>query len=524
MFGWWRGTRELRAETDRLRAEIARLSGAVDASQSATTQDAAAYQAFFDHVPVGCHELDAEGRVIRVNQAELDLLGFERHEMIGRHVWDFVSEPDVSQEAVLAKLAGTRPPGRRMERTFYRKNGAPVPVMIDDHLLIGSDGRVAGIRTSVVDLTERRLAEQSSEQLSMMVAQLEEQNRQNTVLNEMREFLLACVTTDEVAPVVTRALLALFPDCGGGLYLSTPAKTDLEMVARWGEAATSLASDHLFSIDECWGLRKGGAHLVDEIATGLVCPHVAPRGIDGFLCLPLMARGEAFGLLHLRWPVGGLPPLMTAVAELATSVAGTLSLSIWNMRLRATLSEQATKDPLTGLFNRAFMEASLSREIGRAERNHSPIAVIMADIDHFKVFNDTYGHAAGDLVLTKVAEVFRNLLRRGDIACRYGGEEFTLILPECQLANARDLALALTQGIRELRFSHAGTQLPAVTISMGVSAYPAAGMLPRELLKAADLALYRAKQNGRDAVVVAGASGPTAAATATPPAPTAGES
>ena len=199
---------------------------------------------------------------------------------------------------------------------------------------------------------------------------------------------------------------------------------------------------------------------------------------------------------------------MAGLRDLASTVAEILSLSIWNMRLRETLANQAIKDPLTGLFNRTFMEDALQRELYRAARKHTEVGVIMADVDLFKKFNDLHGHAAGDLVLVELANFFKWRMRKGDVICRYGGEEFALILLDSAVADTAKRAAHLTEAVKGLRVSYAGLEMGPVTLSMGVSGYPVNGDTPRDLLGAADQALYRAKQTGRDRVVVAEAPPP----------------
>jgi diguanylate cyclase (GGDEF)-like protein/PAS domain S-box-containing protein len=496
--------------------EALRQAGELSArSSSAEDESERRYRAIFDEAPVGYHELDAEGRISRVNRTELDMLGYAAQEMVGRYVWEFIGEEQVSHEAVLAKLAGTRPPGHSAERTYRRKDGTPISVTCEDRLIRADDGRITGIRTAIQDITDRKRAEdqlrQTSEELARLVRQLEEKNRQNTILSELRGFLVACSSGNEIGPVAARAMGRLFPDSGGVLLLLSPSKTDLESVARWGGYPEDV-DENLFAPDACWGLRRGASHVVDDVRTGLVCPHVKSAREGGFGCLPLTARGEVLGLLHARTAaIGEAEDGRRAIAglrDLASTVAEILSLSIWNMRLRETLANQAIKDPLTGLFNRTFMEDALQREIYRAGRKKTEVGVIMADIDHFKRFNDLHGHAAGDLVLVDLANFLKWRMRKGDVVCRYGGEEFALILPDSSLADTGERAVQLKDAVKGLRVSYAGLELGPVTLSMGVSAFPVSGDTPRDLLGAADQALYQAKQTGRDRVVVVEAPAP----------------
>jgi diguanylate cyclase (GGDEF)-like protein/PAS domain S-box-containing protein len=497
---------QLLAEIATLREQLADQSSSSRACVDLARAEAERYRALFDEAPVAYHELDTEGRICRVNRAEVEMLGYTKEEMLDRYVWEFIGEGEVSRNAVLAKLSGTIPAGHRTERLYTRKDGTVVPVMCEDRLIKGNEGTIVGIRTAIEDITDRKLAEQTSEQLSMLVRQLEEQNDQNTILNEMREFLLACSSTTEIGPVATRAMARLFPESCGALMLLSPSRTDMETVGRWGHHPEDV-DENLFAPDACWGLRRGGPYLVENIETGLLCPHVKTRPAGGYLCLPLTAKGDVLGLLHLRRDTRAehpdAPHALGQIKELASTVAGILSLSVWNMRLRETLANQAIKDPLTGLFNRAFMEDSLQREIYRAGRKQAQISVIMADVDHFKKFNDLHGHAAGDLVLADLAKFLRWKVRAGDIVCRYGGEEFAIIMLESTIDDGHTRAEVLKEGVKELHVSYAGQELGPVTLSMGVSVYPIHGTSPQDLLRAADGALYKAKQAGRDRVMVA---------------------
>jgi diguanylate cyclase (GGDEF)-like protein len=171
--------------------------------------------------------------------------------------------------------------------------------------------------------------------------------------------------------------------------------------------------------------------------------------------------------------------------------------------LRERLRLQSTRDPLTELFNRRYMEESLDRELRRAIRKEIPLSVMMVDIDHFKKFNDAYGHEAGDWLLQELARIFRTQLRAEDIACRYGGEEFTLILPELARDSAADRAEELLKAIRASEVQYRGKPLPRFSISVGVATCPRNGVTREALLLAADRALYTAKEQGRDRAVAA---------------------
>jgi diguanylate cyclase (GGDEF)-like protein len=174
-----------------------------------------------------------------------------------------------------------------------------------------------------------------------------------------------------------------------------------------------------------------------------------------------------------------------------------------SLQLRETLREQSIRDPLTRLFNRRFLEESLGRELQLAARKRQSIAVLFLDLDHFKRFNDTFGHDAGDMVLQSLADLLRNFFRATDICCRYGGEEFAIILPESTSREAALRADALRSEVKGLRLQYKKQPLGPLTLSIGVAAFPEHGSTSEDLLKIADQCLYESKNRGRDIVTVA---------------------
>ena len=216
------------------------------------------------------------------------------------------------------------------------------------------------------------------------------------------------------------------------------------------------------------------------------------------MCLPMVAHGEALGVFHLSLSSGGR--FTESQRRLAITVAEHTSLAVANLKLHETLSSQSIRDPLTGLFNRRYMEKSLEREVRRAGRYRHSVGIIMLDLDHFKRFNDTYGHQGGDALLRELGAMLQRSIRGGDIACRYGGEEFTLILPEVTSADAGQRAEHLREAVKTLRAQHHRQPLGPVTVSAGVATYPENGSSGDAVLRAADAALYQAKAGGRDQV------------------------
>lgn len=368
----------------------------------------------------------------------------------------------------------------------------------------------AAHRLSAGDLSARAEVQGADEIGTMarafntMAERLEVRTREVALLQQMGEMLQACSTIQEAYDVIGRLTGQLFPEKAGAVFAIAPSRNLVEVGAAWGGLPAGGAD--VFSPDECWALRRGQPHLVGDTGSGMLCKHLSRPLPQAYMCIPLVAQGEALGVLYLSTPQGGeaLPGGFTrAKQRLAATVAEQVALAMGNLRLRETLRSESIRDPLTGLFNRRYMEEFLEREVHRAQRGQRPMGVIMLDIDCFKQVNDTWGHDAGDAVLRELGGLLKAKLRIGDIACRYGGEEFILILPEASLEDARRRAEQLREAVKRLRVSHRGQTLEPIDVSLGVAAFPDHGETAEALIPAADAALYRAKAEGRDRVMVA---------------------
>ena len=173
------------------------------------------------------------------------------------------------------------------------------------------------------------------------------------------------------------------------------------------------------------------------------------------------------------------------------------------LKSEALLREQSVRDHLTGLFNRRYMEETLERELYRASRNHLSLGIIMLDVDDLKQFNDTYGHSAGDAILRELGNLLLEQIRREDVACRYGGDEFIIVLPDASQIVTCKRAELICEYAKHPHLKYEGQILEAVTLSLGVAVFPENGSNATAVLKAVDDALYRAKREGRGRVVVA---------------------
>ena len=241
----------------------------------------------------------------------------------------------------------------------------------------------------------------------------------------------------------------------------------------------------------------------------LRCAHIHKSATGPYLCVPLIPQGETMGVLYIEdnsvqqgIVAEERQGLQANLHRRAIAVADRVSLALANLRLRELLRNQSIRDPLTGLFNRRYMEESLNREIQRASRSGRYASLVMLDLDHFKHFNDTFGHQAGDVLLKEVAATIKTRVRAGDLACRYGGEEFSIIIAEADAEGAHKCVESIRDAIKHLSVHHRGQTLGAITVSAGIASFPAHGNNPEDLTHAADKALYQAKKEGRDRIVI----------------------
>jgi diguanylate cyclase (GGDEF)-like protein/PAS domain S-box-containing protein len=360
---------------------------------------------------------------------------------------------------------------------------------------------------SIQDVTDRVQAEirlhNANQELAEKVEELQQRSKEINLLSEMGSRLQACKEADEAYVEICTKAEQLFPRWSGALCITSASRTTVETVSDWGQSGHV---ERVFAPDDCWALRRGQLQSYQRGVRGSACRHLDLREVEESLCVPLMSQGEALGVVSLQMMRGQerreLTPAPSGESErrLAWVLAKQVALSLWNLKLRESLRNQSICDPLTGLFNRRYMEESLEREFSRANRNKTSVAIVMADLDHFKRFNDTFGHQAGDTLLRALGDLLKRYTRSQDIACRYGGEEFSLVLTDTTLDGAFKRAEILRQQVKQMSVEYDGQLLGAVSVSMGVALFPDHGTTMGEVLRASDQALYCAKREGRDRV------------------------
>jgi diguanylate cyclase (GGDEF)-like protein/PAS domain S-box-containing protein len=364
-----------------------------------------------------------------------------------------------------------------------------------------AEQEILKLNTELEERVEQRTLQlqEANLNLNSEKALLEKHNRQRELMTDMTDMLQSSLNIQEASKVVSTYLKMLFPQKDGALYLLNEPDS-YESASVWG-AHSSL--DTFYTANDCWALRRGKPyHFGTDLLTP-PCLHFGGNIPYHSFCIPLLAQGESLGNLIISTDNDQDQDLMGAEErKFMEAAAGSISIALANLRLRERLQYQSIRDVLTGLYNRRYFDETLLREMNRASRGNHPLSILMFDIDHFKKFNDAHGHDAGDFVLNNVSEIMLSFIRESDIACRYGGEEFMIILPDTPIEIAQKRAETLRGEIsrNELRFND--EPLGAITISIGVAAYPQHGEQKNALIKSADEALYQAKQNGRNRVVV----------------------
>jgi diguanylate cyclase (GGDEF)-like protein len=358
-----------------------------------------------------------------------------------------------------------------------------------------------GFLLRAADLRQRgeNLILKANRDLEESIQKLKEQADETSLLSTLRDELQLCVNLQEVYECARSGFSRLGPGTCGALCMTTNSRNIMETVISWGE----IAREDCHPPESCCSLRSGQLRWREPAGSEIHCGHFGDDCPERYVCVPMLAHGDTLGLLYVQYPTAESMALARHRLPALRQLLQLTGMAIASMRLRIKLEQQSIRDPLTNLFNRHFMEVALERELSLAARRSTMLAVMMLDIDHFKDFNDTHGHAAGDTVLQAVAEVCRETVRTEDIVCRYGGEELTIILPDIDPQAAFARAEGIRTAVAALRVSDGKESYGEVTMSIGIALYPNSGTSSEALLRRADQALYHAKRQGRDQVQLA---------------------
>lgn len=322
--------------------------------------------------------------------------------------------------------------------------------------------------------------------------------REVQLLGELNEWLQSSRSLKELFDMVSRFMTHILPSAEGSVYVYSNSRDVLDGCASWNGGSHK---EHIHP-EECWGLRRGRTYEYGASEIDFVCEHAEPHDGRDYFCFPILAHGETVGLMHLRAATEDCEAFRKS-KKLAQMCAEQISMAIANVRMRDQLHDQSVRDPLTGLFNRRHMTETLRKGISTSQNSGAPLSLIAVDVDHFKKFNDNHGHDAGDMVLRAVGAVLEQACDGEEVACRMGGEEFTLLLPGVMQEDVMTKAEHLRQAVEAITVRYGEKALPRITISLGVAHYPAHGTMPQDLMRASDDALYDAKAKGRNQVCIA---------------------
>ena len=525
-------------EVGRLASDFNLMASNLQRNTSALIDSQTRYNLVLDATTDGVWEIDLENNLILGTPKVKGLLGYANEDLPDeRRAFEALLHPDDNPRAVHA-LDNHIKYGSPLadELRLLAKDGSYRWLSRRGQAIRDASGRVRSIVGSVSDITARKQAElevqklnaelearvfqrtmaltkeitehrttqqrleETNLELQQSLDRLKQQAREMALLHEMSELLQGASSAEEYNKIISHSMQQLFNAKAGGLFVLRSSRDLVEASVTWGGVETSGT---VFAPDDCWALKLTKLHAVAHRESDVHCAHVNNANVAGYVCVPLNSHGETLGVIHLRAMSEAASQALHAKLPLIHTVTEYLGLALGNFRLQQTLRYQSVRDPLTGLYNRRYMEESISREFSRVVRSGRELGIVMFDIDHFKRFNDTYGHDMGDAVLRQLGKLLLNHVRDEDIACRYGGEEFIVILPGANLANSESRAEALRNLVAEMTVQWDGQTVGGITISLGVSGFPHHGKAWNDVIKHADKALYHAKQNGRKQVVVA---------------------
>jgi diguanylate cyclase (GGDEF)-like protein len=356
----------------------------------------------------------------------------------------------------------------------------------------------------VRDAVRRRIFERqisvANDQLEATIEELQRRSAEAVLLKQARDELQLCTTSQDAVKCAARHFEELVPGSSGATIIINNSRSMLEVAAAWNDP---YPLSDTFNVDGCCGLRTGRSRWRRAGRSEIHCNHFTGLPPEIYVCIPLAAQGDTLGFVHLSCPTEEIADLANSRMPMIEEMVELASMAIAALNLRAKLESQSIRDGMTNLFNRHFMEIALERELHRASRRRVSLALLMLDVDHFKSFNDTYGHEAGDIVLRNVAECMQQSVRSEDVVCRYGGEEFVIILPEISEEMAIERANAIRRNVTSLHMKFKGEALRPISISIGLAMYPNPARNSIDLLRMADSALYDAKHAGRDRTCVA---------------------
>jgi diguanylate cyclase (GGDEF)-like protein/PAS domain S-box-containing protein len=426
-----------------------------------------------DNAPIGMAIVSLDGQWVNVNNKLCELVGYSKSELENHTIQDITYQDDIEIDmSKQAKLLAGKLSSYQTEKRYVKKNGQLIWMLTNVSIVRSKDDKPLYFISQIQDINDRKQNEKII-----------------TELSHLNEMLQLCRNSLEAYPIISHAAQQIFSELSGGLAMFNKSTNSYETVTRWGNNPLLKA---FFSPSDCWAFRSGSIYLVKDETTDSTCPHFESSPQGGYICFPLIVQGQIIGLLNFN--ATAKQSITSYQKQIINNFSEVIKISLSNIHLNEVLRDQAIRDPLTGLYNRRYLYEWLAPVLQHAVNTRHVLCVCMIDIDFFKRINDEHGHDAGDNILKKLGTILKENIRETDIACRFGGEEFLVVLNNSDINNA---SKQMERILNEIRMTS------SITLSIGIAEVPRQGTTINEIIRKADAALYKAKESGRNKIVVA---------------------
>ncbi|MBE8964927.1 diguanylate cyclase [Nostocales cyanobacterium LEGE 12452] len=453
---------------------------------------------FLDQGPFAAYIKDEQSRVLYYNQEIQSRFSVNSQEWLGKTDSEFLPDPEEGRQVMENDrvVLKTLRPLKLIEEVKVPGNNQPCYWLsfkfpFSDYAT--GAYRIGGIS---IDITESIEAQRSltdlNRQLEEKTLELEAKKRELIYLSDMTDMLYSCESEDEVYQVFALTCSKLFPNMSGSIYIIANSKNYVQMNSFWGG---ERKSKEIFSLSDCWALRRGKLNLLSPRNSGLMCSHLIQPVSGTHLCVPLFAQGEVVGILHLD----ALEEISPEDRQTSEIIARTLGIALNNLSIKQRLTHENLRDGMTQLFNQSYMESITEQRLAEAERSGQPLSMIFLDIDNFKSYNSRYGHVTANIVLQGLAKLLLKSIRSFDIACRWGGEEFVIVMPNMTLETLRKRVEQLRLDIEQMQLKDGDQILESITASFGI-AVSEPGITVKDFLNRANQAMLEAKRTGKNRV------------------------
>jgi diguanylate cyclase (GGDEF)-like protein len=454
---------------------------------------------FLDQGPFLAYIKDEQSRMLYYNQELQSRFSVDSQEWLGKTDSEFLPDPEegrrvMENDQVVLK---TLHPLKLIEKVKVPGNNQPCYWLsfkfpFSDYAT--GDCRIGGIS---IDITESIEAQRSftdlNRQLEEKTLKLEAKKRELIYLSDMADMLYCCESEDEMYQVVALTCSNLFPNMSGCIYIIANSKNYVQMNSFWGDKRNSK---EIFSLSDCWALRRGKFNLLSPCNSGLVCSHLIQPVSGAHLCVPLFGQGEVVGILHIY----ALEEISLEDQQITEIIARTLGFALNNLSIKKRLTHDNLRDGMTQLFNQSYMETIMEQRLAEAERSGQPLSVIFLDIDNFKSYNSRYGHLTANIVIQGLANLLLKSIRSFDIPCRWGGEEFVIVMPNITLEALRKRVEELRVDVEQMQLKDGDHILQGITASFGI-AISEPGITVKDFLNRANQAMLEAKRIGKNRVM-----------------------